>query len=59
MTDRITFAQLMAQRHQEAHEREEQAKAWCAEVTEQLINERSKFLADFDENEQRILGLIK
>lgn len=55
----LTFAQIMAQRQKEAHEREEQAKAWAAEVTEQLANERSTFLEDFDENEKRLLGLIQ
>jgi ribosomal protein L9 len=58
-SDRITFAQIQARRHQEAHEREEQAKAWSAEVTEQLDNERSTFLEDFDENEKRLFGLIQ
>lgn len=58
-SDRITFAQLMARRQQEANEREEQAKAWAAEVTEQLANERSTFLEDFDENEKRLFGLIQ
>lgn len=55
--DRITYAQTVAQRQKEAHEREAQAKAWAAEVTEQLANERSEFMKDFDENEQRIFGL--
>lgn len=50
----LTFAQIMSERHQEAHEREEHAKAWSAKVTEQLANERSKFIQDFDEAEQRI-----
>lgn len=57
--ERVTYAQIVAQRQQEAHERENQAKAWSAEVTEQLANERSKFLKDFTETEQRILGLLK
>jgi len=55
----LTYAQIMAQRQQEAHEREENAKAWAASVTEQLANEQSKFLNDFTEAEQRILGLCK
>jgi hypothetical protein len=55
--DRITYAQVMTRRQQEAHEREQQAKAWAAEVTEQLANEQSQFMKDFDETEQRILGL--
>lgn len=54
-----TWAQIMAQRQQEAHERETEVKAWCAEVTEQLANEQSSFLKDFTEAEQRILGLTK
>jgi len=55
----LTFAQIMAQRQQEAHEREKEAKAWAAEVTVQLANEQTKFLKDFTEAEQRILGLCK
>lgn len=55
--DRITYAQVTAQRHKEMHEREEQARAWTASVTEQLANEQSKFMKDFDDNEQRIFGL--
>ena len=58
-SNRITFAQIMARRQQEAHEREGQAKAWAAEVTEQLANEHSTFLEDFDENEKRLFGLIQ
>lgn len=57
--DRITWAQIVTQRQQEAHERESRAKAWTAEVSAQLANERSKFLKDFTETEQRILGLLK
>lgn len=52
----LTFAQIMERRHQKMHEREQQATAWAAEVTEQLANEQSKFLKDFDEAEQRIFG---
>ncbi len=52
----LTFAQIMERRHQEMHEREQQATAWAAEVTVQLANERSKFMQDFDEAEQRIFG---
>ncbi len=58
-SDRITYAQIEAQRQKEAHEREQQAKAWAAEVTEQLANEHSMFVAEFSEAEQRIFGLIK
>lgn len=58
-SSRITFAQIMEQRQKEGRAREEQAKAWSAEVTEQLANEQSTFLLDFDETEQRILGLVK
>lgn len=54
---RLTYAQIVAQRQKEAHEREQQAKAGAAEVTEQLANEQSEFMKDFDENEQRIFGL--
>lgn len=57
--DRITYAQVMAQRQREAHEREAQAKAWAAEVTEQLANEQSEFMKDFTEAEQRILESSK
>jgi len=48
VSDRITYAQIVAQRQQEAHEREEQAKAWAAEVTEELMNQRCKFLEEFE-----------
>ena len=58
-SDRITFAQIMTRRQQEAHEREERAKAWAAEVTEQLTNEHSKFLEDFDENDKRVFGVTQ
>lgn len=58
-SDRITYAQIVKQRQKEAHEREQQAKAWAAEVTEQLANQQSKFLKDFDENDRRILELTK
>jgi ribosomal protein L9 len=57
MNDRITYAQIVAQRQKEAHEREEQARAWAASVTEQLANEQSKFAKDFDEEQRRIFGL--
>lgn len=57
--DRITYAQITAQRQKETREHEEQARAWAANVTEQLANEQSKFMKDFDENEQRIFGLLK
>ena len=54
----LTFAQIMAQRQQEAHEREEEFKAWNAQVTEQLSNEQSKFMQDFDEEQQRLFGFL-
>lgn len=53
----MTFAQIMEQRQKEAHEREQQAKAHAAMVTEQLMNEQSKFMQDFDEAQQRIFGV--
>ncbi len=56
--ERITYAQIIAQRQQQEHEREAEMKAWIASVTERLMNEQSKFLQEFDENEKRILGLI-
>lgn len=58
-SERIAYAQIEAQRQQEAHEREEQARSWARQVTEQLANERSKFIQDFNEAEKRIFGLIK
>ena len=58
-SDRKTYAQIVEQRQKEAHERERQAKAWAAEVTEKLANQESAFLKDFTEVEQRILGLSK
>jgi hypothetical protein len=59
LSDRKTYAQIEAQRQKDAREREEQARAWSREVTEQLANEQSAFLKDFTEAEQRIFGLIK
>jgi len=55
----LTWAQIVAQRQKEAHEREEQAKAWAAGVTEELANQRSKFLEEFDENEKQVFGFIQ
>lgn len=54
----LTFAQIMERRQKEAREREEQAKAWAAEVTVQLANERCAFLKEFNEEQQRLFGLI-
>jgi hypothetical protein len=59
VSDRKTYAEIVAQRQKEAHEREQQALAWSAEVTEQLANEQSSFLKDFTESEARIHGLLK
>ena len=53
----LTFAQIMERRQQEAHEREQQAQQWSAEVTGKLMNERSKFMQDFTENDRRIFGV--
>jgi len=58
-TERITYAQIEAQRQKEAKERYEQAQAWSREVTEELANQQSAFLKDFTEAEARILGLSK
>lgn len=58
-SSRITYAQIEAQRQKEAHEREAQAKAWAREVTEELANQQSKFMAEFNEAEQRIFGSVK
>jgi ribonucleotide reductase beta subunit family protein with ferritin-like domain len=58
VSERITWAQIQALRQEQSRKQEEQAKAWCAEVTEQLVNQQSKFLLEFDENERRIFGLI-
>lgn len=57
-SNRITWEQIQAQRQKQAHEREEQFRAWNAKVTEQLASEQSKFLKDFDETEKRIFGLL-
>jgi len=54
----LTFAQIMAQRQKEAHELQRQYQDWAVEVTEELANQRSKFLEEFDENEKRIFCLI-
>ena len=54
----LTFAQIMERRQKEAHEREEEFKAWSAQVTKQLANERSKFMQDFDEEQQRVFGFL-
>ena len=55
---KLTFAEIMEQRQKEANERYEQAKAWAAEVTEQLANERCKFLEEFTEEQQRLFGFL-
>jgi hypothetical protein len=57
--DSKTYAQIVAQRQQEAHEREQQAKAWAAEVTEKLANERASFILEFTADEKRIFGVIE
>lgn len=57
-SDRKTYAQIVEQRQKEAHERLTEIQTWSVEVTEQLHNEHSKFLEEFDENEKRIFGLI-
>jgi len=58
MSDRKTFAQIQAERHRQAREDAEQWQRWSQEVTEQLHNERCKFMDEFDENEKRLFGLI-
>lgn len=55
----MTFAEIMDQRHKEAHERQAQYTKWAAEVTVQLTNERSKFMADFTESDRRMFGVSK
>jgi hypothetical protein len=57
VSDRKTYAHLVEQRQKEARERLTQVQAWAVEVTEQLHNEHSKFMQEFDENEKRIFGL--
>lgn len=54
--DKKTWAQLVAQRQEQEHKREAEIKAWIASVSERLANERSTFMAEFDENERRIFG---
>lgn len=56
-SDRITYAQIVERRQKEAHEREEQTKAWAAEVTEKLANERSSFIQEFTAEDRRIFGV--
>lgn len=53
----MNWAEIQAERQQQAHEREEEAKRFSQQVTEQLQAEQSTFLKDFNETEQRILGL--
>ncbi len=55
----MSWAEIMAERQRQAHEREQEAQAWSREVTERLHAEQSKFLQDFDEAEARIMGLVK
>lgn len=57
-SERLTWAQIQARRHEEARRREEQTKAWAAEVTEQLANQQSTFMLEFTNDEKRIFGLI-
>lgn len=52
-----TWAQIQARRQQEAREREEQAKQWSAKVTEQLLNQQSKFMEEFTANDKRLFGV--
>lgn len=56
-SEKTTWAQLVAQRQEQEHRREEEIRAWIASVSEQLANEHSTFMAEFDENQQRIFGL--
>lgn len=58
VSDRKAYAQIVEQRHKEAHERLTQMQKWAVDVTEQLMNEQSSFLKEFDENEKRMFGLI-
>lgn len=53
---KLTFAQIMERRQKEMHKREDQAKAWAAEVTVQLANERSSFIEEFTAEDRRIFG---
>ena len=55
----MSWAEIMAERQRQAHEREDDARRWSQEVTEHLQAEQSAFLKDFTESEQRILGLAK
>jgi len=55
----MSWVEIMEQRNREAKEREEQALKWSREVTEKLHEQQSAVLKDFDEAEQRILGLIQ
>jgi hypothetical protein len=57
VSDRKTYAQIVEQRQKAVHEHQAQMQRWAVEVTEQLHNERSKFLEEFDENDKRIFGL--
>lgn len=54
----LTFAQIMERRQHEMHEREVDAQRWSQEVTEQLANQRSKFLEDFTAEQKRIFGVL-
>jgi len=56
--DSREWAQLTAIRQQQAREREQEMRAWAAEVRARLNSERCKFMDEFDENEKRIFGLI-
>ena len=53
-----TYAQIVEQRQREARQRQKEAQAWAVKVSEELANQRSKFLEEFDDNERRTFGLI-
>jgi hypothetical protein len=55
----MNWADIMAERQKQAREREEEIQRWSREVTDQMHAERSAFIEDFTESEQRILGLAK
>jgi hypothetical protein len=57
-SDRKTYAQIVERRQKEARDRLTEMQTWAVDVTEQLHNEQSKFLQEFDENEKRMFGLI-
>ena len=54
-----TYAQIVEQRQREARQRQKEAQAWAVKVSEELANQRSKFMLEFTNDEKRIFGVFE